>query len=117
MKGRVVLLSTAVLALVFLASCYYFENMQPVASFTAQPTHGTSPLSVAFDASASHDPDGTITGYLWDFGDGQTSSMSAFPFSHEFTVQSASEVFTVVLTVMDAFGADDTAVQNITVDP
>ncbi len=117
MKGRVVLLSAAALALLFLASCFYLGNMQPVASFTAQPTHGVTPLDVEFDASASHDPDGLIAAYLWDFGDGQTSPASVFPFTHQFTVQSASEVFTVVLTVTDSLGADDTAVQNITVDP
>jgi PKD repeat protein len=43
---------------------------EPVAEFTATPTSGVSPLTVEFDGSASYDPDGTVVGYDWDFGDG-----------------------------------------------
>src|SRR5207249_10121202 len=40
----------------------------PIASFTAtsNPVVGTP---MYFDASGSHDPDGTILFYRWDFGD------------------------------------------------
>ncbi len=42
----------------------------PVASFTATPTNGAAPLSVSFtDAST-----GSVTGWAWAFGDGNTSS-------------------------------------------
>src|SRR5262249_15525380 len=41
-------------------------NAAPTASFIVSCTG----LSCSFDASASIDPDGTIAGYAWDFGDG-----------------------------------------------
>ena len=44
-------------------------NVAPVASFTASPVG----LSVDVDASLSSDSDGTVAGYSWDFGDGNTS--------------------------------------------
>jgi len=46
------------------------QPLAPVASFTASPTTGTAPLQVQFtDQSA-----GTISSWLWNFGDGSTSS-------------------------------------------
>lgn len=60
--------------LLIVAGCVYVGNIHPIAGFTAVPTTGTTPLTVVFDASASSDTDGTIAGYAWDFGDGQTAS-------------------------------------------
>lgn len=117
MKDRLVAVSLVGLALFTLASCVFVVNLSPVASFTASPTLGVTPLDVALDASASDDPDGTIASYLWSFGDGQTSSASLFPFTHQFTVQSNAQTFTIALTVTDDDGATDTAVQNVTVNP
>ena len=43
----------------------------PVARITADPYVGDPPLDVAFDASTSYDPDGSIVSYEWDYeGDG-----------------------------------------------
>jgi len=100
------------------AGCFFLGNLSPIASFTATPNHGTSPLSVDFDATASSDPDGTIAEYFWDFGDGQTDSKTLPTVTHIYVnVQSDSKVFTGILTVSDDLGAEDTAVKNITVDP
>jgi hypothetical protein len=41
-------------------------NQAPVAAATVT----CNGLTCSFDGSASHDDDGTITGYAWDFGDG-----------------------------------------------
>jgi probable HAF family extracellular repeat protein len=51
-------------------------NTPPTASFTATPSNGRAPLTVAFNASASSDPDGTIVRYEWTFGDGSSGSGS-----------------------------------------
>jgi len=103
--------------LLIVAGCIYVGNMDPVASVTAVPTTGTTPLTVVFDASASADTDGTIATYDWDFGDGQTASFTIAVASHQFTVQSTSEVFRVLLTVTDDLGATDQAIVDITVNP
>lgn len=44
-------------------------NQPPVASFT----YAIKGSTVTFDASGSHDPDGTITKYKWDFGNNITA--------------------------------------------
>jgi PKD repeat protein len=48
-------------------------NQLPQAEIVATPTKGTAPLLVLFEASAT-DPDGTVIGYGWDFGDGQSGT-------------------------------------------
>jgi len=107
----------AVAGLAILTACAItVQNVRPIASFIADPMTGTSPLDVDFDASASHDPDGTIEGYAWTFGDGQSASNVVTP-SHQYTVQTDPDTFTVVLTVTDNAGATDTAVREITVNP
>jgi len=103
--------------LLIAAGCVFVGNLHPIASFTATPTSGSSALDVDFDASDSSDADGTIVTYHWDFDDGQTASLTVAITSHEFTVQSFSKVFRVVLTVTDNLGAEDEAVQDITVAP
>ena len=117
MRRGFVVVSLAAAGLVILAACsIILGNIRPVASFTADPTSGTSPLDVAFDASATHDPDGAIAIYFWSFGDGQTASATIAP-HHQYTVQTDSETFNVVLTVIDNLGGADSAVRTIRVDP
>ena len=75
-------------------------NSPPVASFTATPTGGAVPLSVAFDGSGSSDLDGSIVAYDWDFGDGTTST--GMTVSHTYTTVGS---YAAVLTVADNDGA------------
>ena len=49
-------------------------NQLPTAVMSATPSSGTAPLTVTFDGSGSTDPDGSVTSWLWSFGDGYTSS-------------------------------------------
>lgn len=79
-------------------------NQDPVATFTSSCTN----LTCAFDASASSDPDGTITGYAWDFGDGATGSGQTV--SHTYTTIGT---FAVTLTTTDDQGATASDGQSV----
>ena len=77
-------------------------NIPPVAQVTADPTSGpTIPLTVSFDGSGSHDSDGTIVSYQWDFGDGNTDT--GMYVSHIYT---DAGTYTAILTVTDDAGAE-----------
>ena len=83
------------------------SNQPPTLSISASPTSGVSPLFVSF-ASAASDPDGFITSYFWNFGDGSSSS-SANP-THTYPAGS----FSASLTVTDNAGA--TASKSVTIN-
>lgn len=78
-------------------------NKPPVAVASATPSGGDVPLAVSFSSAGSTDPDGSITAYLWDFGDGSTSTL-ANP-NHTYT---AAGPFVAHLTVTDNAGAQTT---------
>jgi len=82
----------------------------PVASLTAYPTQGIPPLLVSFDASASYDPDGSITSYKWDFGDGSTGSGVTTNHTYQ-----KSGVYTAKLTVTDNANRSASTTKVITV--
>jgi len=86
------------------------SNKAPTASFTVTPPSGTAPFLVTVNGSASSDPDGTIRGYAWNFGDG--SSGSGASTTHTYT---AGGTFTITLTVMDNKGAIGSKSQALTV--
>ncbi len=73
----------------------------PTAEFSGTPTSGDTPLEVTFtdESTAGTSP---ITTYLWDFGDGTTTSIETDP-TH--TYAGAGD-YTVVLTVTTADGTD-----------
>ena len=85
-------------------------NVPPTASFTTSPASGIAPLAVSFNASGSSDSDGTITSYVWSFGDGGSSS-GVTP-SHTYNSAGA---YTAQLTATDDDGATDTATRTIQV--
>ena len=85
-------------------------NQSPTASFTANPTSGTAPLAVSFNASNSSDSDGTIMSYVWDFKDGSTGSGQTI--NHTF---SSTGSYSVKLTVTDDKGATGSTTKTITV--
>ena len=77
-------------------------NVRPVPVLAAAPLSGIASLTVQFDASASSVADGTIVSYLWDFGDGATST--AVSPAHTYS-PAVGTVFPVSLTVTDNQGA------------
>jgi PKD repeat protein len=82
-------------------------NAPPVAGFGWAPLAGTTGQDVRF-ASESDDPDGPITQYDWDFGDGVTDQRRnpVHPFASAGTK-------TVKLTVTDMWGATSTASHQV----
>lgn len=76
------------------------ENKPPVAAMEFAPTFGQAPLTVYFSAATSTDPDGQITSYVWNFGDGAQGN-GIFT-EHEYTKKGS---FVVTLTVTDDKGA------------
>lgn len=88
-------------------------NANPVAKITVDKTSGLTPLTVRFDGSGSYDPDGSITAYSWDFGDGSAGIGSVV--SHTYSLASGvnSQTFTATLTVTDNEGAPGSTSVNI----
>ncbi len=99
------------LVLVLLTGC---GNLSPVASFMCNPSSGQSPLTVSFNASSSHDSDGTIVSYQWIFGDG--SNGTGVTTSHTYATTS-NRTYTITLTVTDDGGAQATDTHVVSVTP
>src|SRR5262249_5371816 len=69
----------------------------PTADFSASPTTGVAPLSVAFTDSST----GTPTSWSWTFGDGATSTVR-----NPTHVYATAGTFSVTLQVANAAGSD-----------
>jgi PKD repeat protein len=86
------------------------SDRPPTAAFN--PTEATvlAGSSVSFDGTQSSDPDGTISGYSWNFGDGTGSSASQ-P-SHSYTEPGT---YNATLRVTDNSGNSSSVTHQITV--
>jgi predicted transcriptional regulator/PKD repeat protein len=79
-------------------------NKPPVAAFDPVLQKVTLGEEALFKSNGSHDPDGRVVSYHWDFGDGSTGSgVSAVH------VYPLAGTYTVLLTVTDDDGATATA--------
>jgi peroxiredoxin len=107
-KGAPAILVLAVL--VVTASVAAAANQTPVARISAYRAVGASGSSVAYDASASSDPDGQIVRFQWLFGDGTTGSGSTVTHTY-----AQASLFTVTLLVGDNGGATALLTQSIDV--
>ena len=85
-------------------------NEPPVASFSYSPENPVVNQTITFDASSSHDPDGFITNYEWDLGDG--SYGNGVIVTHAY---SSTGIYNVILTVMDGDGAFNLTTREISV--
>ncbi|NWF86495.1 PKD domain-containing protein [Candidatus Bathyarchaeota archaeon] len=86
----------------------------PVANFTYSPSMPSVDYPTTFDASASYDPDGSITQYMWDFGDTNITTVTTPIITH---IYNTTGNYTVTLTVIDDAGLNDTMTTQITVWP
>lgn len=77
-----------------------FVASGPRAVISASPDHGYPPLVVEFSGTESSSSDGIITGYHWEFGDGQSADGPSA--SHTYADKG---VYRVTLTVTDSVGA------------
>ena len=80
-------------------------NAKPTATVVA----AVDDLTATFDGSASKDVDGSLTGYLWQFGDGTTATTPVA--QHVYT---AAGTYTASLTVTDDDGATATSTATVT---
>jgi PKD repeat protein len=81
-------------------------NERPVAEFT----YAANNLTVVFNASASHDPDGSIANYSWNFGD--EAGFYGKDVTHTY---SANGTYKNKLTVTDNGGAKNSTSMDVTV--
>lgn len=87
---------------------YDFE-IRPVADFTVSQLEGCAPLTISFTNGSLNN-----TNYLWDFGNGDTTSIDPNPIK----TYTDTGTFYVYLSIEDSICAlVDTAVQIITVYP
>ncbi len=87
-------------------------NQPPVAAASANPQSGAAPLSVQFSSDGSHDPDGSIVAYAWDFGDGGSLTEANPSYTYN-----AVGTYNATLTVTDDAGASQSDTLVITVTP
>ncbi|MBN1449218.1 MAG: PKD domain-containing protein [Bacteroidetes bacterium] len=85
-------------------------NQPPIASASAVPLSGYAPLTVDFSSAGSYDPDGSITAWLWDFGDNSSSAAE-----NPVHIYQNPGTYTVLLTVTDNNAATGTDHLTITV--
>jgi gliding motility-associated-like protein len=83
-------------------------NEIPVAVFSADEVAGCAPLDVVFTDASTITAPGTITSWLWDFGDNTTTSTLQNP-SHQYTTPG---VYSVTLTVITNSGCTQTITMN-----
>jgi len=89
-------------------------NQPPVASFTYTPENPLVGEEITFNASSSYDPDGNITAYEWDFGDGNITNTTEETINHSYSSVGSYEV---TLTVTDDERATNSTTKIITVYP
>jgi len=82
------------------------SNIPPVSQFTFSVNN-----YIALFTSSSYDSDGSISSYLWDFGDGQTSTQIG-PLTHQYIL---TGTYNVRLTVVDNNGVSTISSQSVVI--
>lgn len=85
-------------------------NVLPVAAFSFSPPNPSTQTDVVFD-NASNDPDGQLTSYAWDFGDGTSSSEQNPVHRYE-----SDGLFEITLVVSDDRGGTQRLTRTVVVE-
>ncbi|MEO0900085.1 MAG: PKD domain-containing protein [Bacteroidota bacterium] len=80
----------------------------PNSSFTVSDSAACVPENIVFTASSTGNGGATVVSYLWDFGNGTTSSSATTS-----NLYTAAGTYTVSLTSFDSNGCADTAYKTI----
>jgi hypothetical protein len=83
---------------------------EPIVRFTVNPSNSAPGETVTVDASDSYDPDGSISNYQVDWGDGTTTNGALT--SHQYTNE---DNYTITVTVTDNDGKTTSASKEIRV--
>ena len=83
-------------------------NVLPIARIEADPVDGQAPVTVAFDASMSHDGDGEIVSFEWDVAGAARADVTTVEHTFE-----EPGVYPVRLTVTDDLGGVAEAVFEV----
>jgi membrane peptidoglycan carboxypeptidase len=86
-------------------------NRPPTAAFVWTPSSPSNGATVRFDASASTD-DGTITKWVWEFGDGTKDSVSGGTAQHAYA---SPGTYDVTLWITDDGGTTVSLTKHVTV--
>ncbi len=89
-------------------SATWRAHLGPLAQYVMEPAWGTRPLTVTFTDTSV----GTITDWLWDFGNGITSTLSDPAHTY-----AQSGVYAITLTVKGPDGTDSKKRQVIVAEP
>jgi PKD repeat protein len=84
----------------------------PTANVSYAPGDPRAGERVTFDARNSTDPDGSITAYEWEFGDGTTATGETATRTYD-----AAGEYAVTLTVTDDDGTTNATTETVSVDP
>jgi PKD repeat protein len=84
----------------------------PTASFTYSPSEPYAGDTVTFNATKSHAIDGYIVKYVWDFGDGNTTTVTSSVITHSYMTPAT---YNVTLTVIDNRGLSNSDTKTVTV--
>lgn len=109
------------LSVLAFGGCEELPNIPPAASFIYSPVAPiyAGQTSVVFNASTSRDGDGTITRYVWNFGDGSAEqTVDSSIVTHVFpdtALRCLEATYTVLLTIVDDQGDRGSASQTVRV--
>lgn len=92
-------------------SCTLINANTAPTAVAGGPYLGAVNTSIAFDGSASSDPEGDSLAYTWDYGDGSTGTASSYSYS-------TADIYTVCLTVNDgALASEPNCTMVVVYDP